>query len=208
MGPRSSLASQAMRTGGWANPSRGGELKFIDSTQTAVALATAATFLAPIGFRLLNGTTQGTDATERVGRKIVLKSLLVRGSFSLAATSTGGSPLRVLVIYDKQANATAFGVTDALLADEFVSPNNLSNRDRFVTICDQIVDPISAGGDYSRSFTIFKKLNLETMYNSGSSGAIGDITSGSMYILFAQDGKIATAAPTIDWRARVRFEDI
>jgi len=208
MGPRPSLASQALRTGGWVNPSRGGELKFTDKVGAATTLALANTFTTPGANFLLNGTAQGTDATERVGRKILLKSLLIRGSFSLASTSTGGSPLRVLVVFDKQTNAAAFGVTDALLNNEFESPNNLSNRDRFITICDQLVDPVSAGGDYSRQFVVYKKLNLETMCNSGSSGAVGDITSGSMYVLFAQDGQIATTAPTVKWQSRVRFEDV
>ena len=42
----SGTSAQALRTGGWANPSRGGELKFIDtnaSTAVTFAVSTFAT---------------------------------------------------------------------------------------------------------------------------------------------------------------------
>ena len=55
---------------------------------------------------------------------------------------------------------------------------------------------------------IYKKLNLETMFNSGSAGTIGDITSGSVYLFVAQTGGILVANPIFNWRARVRFTDV
>ena len=126
----------------------------------------------------------------------------------MAATSTLGSPVRIIVFYDKQANAQAPAVTDVLLADAFPSPNNLSNRDRFVVLADIVTEPIGvATGVYVANFEIYKKLNLETMFNAGTAGTIGDITSGSVYIMAAQAGAIATAAPTFTFRSRIRYTD-
>jgi len=210
LGPRSGTTRQAKRTGGWSNPVSGSELKFKDTTLTNTALGLAsASFTTPGPTFLLNGLVPDSTATGRIGRKVVLKSLLIRWSVSMAATSTLGAPVRVIVFYDKQANAAAPAVTDVLVTDSFFAPNNLSNRDRFVTISDQYSEPIGTStGVYVSAGNIYKKnLNLETMYNAGTAGTIGDITSGSLYIMIAQEGRIAVAAPLFSMYARIRYQD-
>jgi len=202
MGP---IARQAIRTGGWANPSQGPELKFVESGTTLTA--SGSTFTAPGATTLMNGLANGSDASTRIGRKVVLKSLYVRWSYSLAATSVGGSPARIIIFFDKQANAFAPNNTDVLAASEFNRPNNLSNRDRFITLYDHITPTVSANGEYSVAGSCYKKLNLETIFNQGTAGTIGDITSGSIYIMFAQNGKITTAEPTLTWYGRIRYSD-
>lgn len=203
--PNNSLARQAVRTGGWANPVRGGELKFKDLNVTLNPVANSTTFSLPI---LLNGLIPGSGASERIGRKVTWKSLLIRYSHGLAVTSTGGAPLRILVIYDKQANAAAPFITDVLLADNFNSPNNLSNRDRFVTLFDHMVEPISVQGDFQRAGVLYKNFQLETMFNAGVAGTVGDIASGSIYFAIAQGGRILTADSVFDIRARLRYTDV
>lgn len=206
MVPSSSIARQALRTGGWASPSLGGELKFTDvNTAIAVGGAGAATFGTGI---LLNGLANGSDASSRIGRKVNIKSLYIRWSALFVAGAGGGGAIRILVVYDKQANATAPAITDILLANDFNSPNNLSNRDRFVTLCDYVTEQLSTASNLSDTGVIQKTLNLETMFNAGSAGTIGDITSGSVYMFIAQSGGITTTAPTLAYRARIRYTDV
>jgi len=195
---------QAIRTGGWANPTKGGELKFNDILCNAV-MNLNDTFSTPI---LLNGLQSGSDATNRIGRKVNIKSLLLRFNFGMASTSIGGAPCRILVVYDKQANATAPLITDILLVNGFSSQNNLSNRDRFVTIFDHITQPIAATNNYCVADVLFKRVNLETIFNAGNAGTIGDISSGSVYIFVAQCGTIGTTAPVLLARSRIRYTDI
>lgn len=199
------ISRQAIRTGGWANPARGGELKFLDVSNNTGPTVDVATFGAGV---LLNGCANGSDASSRIGRKIVLKSVLVRYQFAMAPTSTFSSPFRIMVVYDKQANAAAPAITDILLTDHFSSQNNLSNRDRFVTIFDHVTQGCGNQSEFSISGVLYKKLNLETMFNGGSAGTVGDITSGSLYMFVAQTGRIGTASPTQATRIRVRFDDV
>jgi len=196
---------QAMRTGGWANPSKGGEVKFLDAAPNSTLAAGLATWGTG---GLLNGCANGSDASTRIGRKITMKSILVKYSAKLQATSTGGSPIRILVVYDKQANATAPVITDILLTDHFLSQNNLSNRDRFTTIFDHVSQPVSVNSEYCVADTLYKRINLETMFNAGSAGTIGDITSGSVYIFVAQSADIGVAGPLFASRVRVRYTDV
>jgi len=201
----SSTTTQAIRIGGWANPTRGGELKFIDSNPTPALSFGSTAFSAG---SLLNGCVPGSAATERIGRKFTMKSLLIRYRMNLGATSTGGCQMRILIVYDKQANATAPAITDILLADAFDSPNNLSNRDRFVTITDIITDNISVQGNYSVCGVNYKSVNLETMFNAGNAGTIGDITSGSIYLFIANSGSLGVANGASSFRTRVRYTDV
>jgi len=201
------IARQAMRTGGWANPSSMPELKFVDAA-TSTTLATTGLFTSPVAATLLNGLTPGSTATTRIGRKIVMKSLYLRYSLSLAATSTGGSPVRIIIFYDKQANATLPAITDLLEVSNFNSTNNLSNRDRFVVLCDHVSEPVSVQNNFTVTGSLYKKLSLETMFNTGAAGTIGDITSGSVFITFATAvGGIGVAGAELNWRTRIRFDD-
>jgi len=201
----SAVSQQALRVGGWASPSRMGELKFKDVSLLSSLTVAVDTFSAPV---LLNGLVPGSTATTRIGRKVILKSLLFRYRINTIATTVGGSPVRFLIVYDKQANATAPTILDVLEADDFTSPNNLSNRDRFVTLCDHMTKPISATGDQGIADIVYKPLNLETMFNDGVAGTIGDITTGSVYLFFAQCSGLTTGAPVIEYKTRVRFSDV
>lgn len=201
----SAVKRQAIRTGGWHNPSRGGERKYYDSAVVATTLAAAGTFVLP---GLLNPMVPGSGANNRIGRKVVMKSLYIRWTANLQPTSTGGSPIRMIIFYDKQANAAQANATDLLVQNLFQSPNNLDNRDRFVVIADQTSDTVSVGNNYSIAGQCYKKINLETIYNAGSAGTIGDIQSGALYVTFAQtNGNVGTAQPQITWYARLRYED-
>lgn len=206
------LARQSIRTGGWANPSRmgAGELKFldVDGVTSATSIPLSNDFTTPGATFLLNGLVPGSGASNRIGRKVTIKSLYIRCTIQLATTSVRGGNVRMMVVYDKQANATAPAVTDILLDDSFYSANNLSNRDRFVTLVDTVSEPIGTATVYGQSMVVHKKLNLETMYNAGAAGTIGDITSGSIYIMFAQSGTIGTGNPTATWTSRIRYTDV
>jgi len=204
--PNNSLARQAQRTGGWANPSRGGELKFLD-VQAGPAL-TVSSLAFNVAANLLNGVANGSDASTRIGRRTTMKSLLFKYSVSMVTAGTGGACIRFLIVYDKQANAAAPVITDVLLQNEFLSPNNLSNRDRFVTLVDEVSAPVSQNGDQAVCNVIFKRFELESLFNAGSAGTIGDITSGSVYLFVAQSGNIAGGAPTIAYKTRIRYTDV
>lgn len=195
----------AIRTGGWANPARGGELKFVDTSPALTVLISSTAWSAGV---LLNGLVPGSGADQRIGRKVIMTSLLYRIGFILGATSTGGSPLRLLIVYDKQANAAAPAITDILDTDHFLARQNLSNRDRFVVLADKHLPPISVQNNFSVISKIYKKrLNLETCFNAGVAGTIGDITSGSVYVFAAQTSGIGTGAPSIVSRCRIRYRD-
>jgi len=184
-------------------PASSTELKDITLNTTATILAGNTTAVVT----LLNGVAQGTTASTRLGRRIVMRSLLLKYQVSLVPTSAGNSPIRVLVVYDAQANATAPAATDVLLTNEITSPMNLSNSRRFKTLCDEVIPCIGTAGPQACLWTRYIKMNLNTEFNTGSAGTVGDIQSGSVYMLTLQNGQIITASPTANMYSRIRFSD-
>lgn len=190
-------------------PRVGPERKFNDERVggSAIPFTTAGTPGVWGTQQLLNAIDDGTTSTTRIGGKILMKSIYLRCNCYMGATTTGGGQVRLLCVYDRQPNAALATVTSIVETDSMISPNNLSNRDRFVTIFDELTEPVSAVGSPNVSHTIYRKLNLETVFNTGSAGTIADITTGALIFLWAGAG-FQTANAQIDWSTRLRFTDV
>ena len=152
----------------------------------------------------LNDCAQGTTATTRIGRKILMKSILVQGSI----VSSTGNFARILIVYDRQPNGALPQATDVLTSNTNMAVRNLDNRDRFVILADifpyeqeeNLSNPsANSGFAYKR----FIKCNLETIYN-GTLGTIADIMSGSLLMMTNINGATITGESGIQ---RTRFVD-
>lgn len=196
------------------------EKKVIDINEVNVNLDSTGTQLL-----LLNGCVPGSQNFNRIGRKICMKSLQLRGH--IAKQNNAGAALpakgRLIIVYDKQPNGTAptfanviqsqniAGVTSSLV-DDMV---NLDNRDRFEIIRDMVVavgpydhtaTQALAGGPCLVTMDTYIKLgNRETVYNAGAAGTIGDIATGSLYVFW-----IASSDNNLAWQGgfRLRFSDL
>lgn len=186
---------------------QGPELKNLDQNVNGLAVTFSnPTFTTP-GITEINVASQGTTAETRIGRKIVCKSLLFRWSWSLGATSTGGSPLRILVIYDKQTNAAVPAITQVLALNDYLSPMNLANSERFVILKNLVTEPVSLQNNFSISGSFFIPMALETVFNDTNAGTIGDIQTGAIFFMVAQDSELGTGNGVFSYNSRIRFED-
>jgi len=197
---RNNIAPGLVRAGGRL-PSAAGELKNVDATSTALIVAAQTTAT----LALLNGITQDSTANGRIGRRVTLKSLYVRFQMSLAPTTAGNSPIRLMIVYDKQTNAAALTAAQVLQADAIVNPNLLDNSRRFVTLMDWESDGIGTAGPGAIHHTFYKKLNLPMEFNTGTTNVVGSIVTGSIYVLAYQNGQLITANPTQAFYSRIRF---
>lgn len=190
------------------NTVKGGpERKNHDVSATLAPTAGALTFVAPGATSLLNGISEGATSTARIGRKITMSKLTIYWTANLQSTSVGGSPLRVLIVYDKQANTAAPAVLTFLNTNDFHSQMQLYNADRFVIVGSFLTPTVTVGGDYSVSGKWTRNISLEAIYNDGNAGLITDIQTGSLYITVAQNAQITTAGPQFTFISRLRFID-
>lgn len=162
---------------------------------------------------LLNAVATGTDFTNRIGRKVCWKSVLIQGHTSPTANIAAGCYGRIMIIYDSQPNGALPSATDVLLSNAPNSPMNLNNRDRFKILWDKRV----TAGAYNvtastavadRTVTEvrkYKKINLETIFD-GTTAAIADIQSGSIFMLTTGSATAGNGL-TLNCTVRMRFND-
>lgn len=204
----SRVPSVGARTGGWSGvPGRRGELKYIDVSFQDV-VSDSGTLV------LLNGLAPGTGASQRIGKRALFKSNLLRFGVGVT-TNTGATPLngyvRVLLVCDKQANATAPTVANILQTVSAISPVNMDNRDRFLILYDYQTTIDQLGSRAGQLVKKYRTMNMATSYNAGTAGTVADITTNSLYVLyiFTQigTGVAPTVSPSMDFYCRLRYDD-
>lgn len=179
--------------------------------------------------QLMNGLSFGTDNNNRVGRKIWMKYLHIKGIIQASTVGTVPSDqfVRVMCVYDLTPNGAAFAKADLLQnvtqsggtssdGDTFL---NVNNRGRFRILLDQMwAMPIQTGITFGSS-TYFamgaptvQPLDLviivdeEAVYNGGDTGTISDINSGALYMFGVN--RTATSYYQLDFTSRLEFSDI
>lgn len=197
-------------------PSRGGatyarrmtrtEKKNIDQNVTLSGFGSATGSLT-----LLNACTAGGLPTNRVGRRIIMTSVMLRGRFQMAPTSTGTCSIRVIIFYDKQTNKSNPIATDLLVSDTIEALNLLANSHRFKILRDIIIPCVGTAGPQSAYLNEYIKIPRgchEVEYVDGAgAGTVADITSGGLFALVYSDNLIGTASLSQNLNCRVRFTD-
>jgi len=185
---------------------------------------------------ILNLIPPGTGSWNRVGRKVRLQSLRLRGTAialsGLTATTSNQrfAPLRMVVVWDKSPNGAQpvwsdiFGYTpqSGTEASTVLAPIRYDNTDRFSILCDhmfEIADGTlgSTGGTEAdvlmyKTFDKFIKLGGRETVFSGQSATqtIADISTGALYVWFRtvlNDSGTSTWAIDATSIARLRYAD-
>jgi len=176
-------------------------------------------------FTPLNVPINGAEQYQRVGRRITLRSLSIKGFVNFGAT-TVQDLARIIVVYDAQPNAALPVLADILqnsnagLATTNLSFHNLNNRDRFIFLKDyKVMLPavtVAAGvltneaipDPIYHTFNIDWEIPLrrmETTFNAVNGGTIADVTTGSL-LLVTLDGNNAGTV-SFAFSSRVRYID-
>lgn len=181
------------------------EIKAIDIASASYLFRDPAT---ATNIALLNGVQTGAAFYNRVGARIELRNLHIRGTIKPTATSNGETTIRMLVVYDRQPTGALPACSDILqMRDQTgatsttgYSEINLDNRDRFVIIRDMqwyapsLTD--TAGQETNLAYPGFGSNNydvnefirlseLGTHFKSSSNPTtIADIATGALYVLF------------------------
>lgn len=202
-----------------------------------VDIDTSSTISSTASINLLNGIQEGTSFYQRVGRKVSLMSTRVTGRVEWVLNATGpslGEYIRIMIVYDRQTNGAAPALADILqnvnnagtATTTSESGLNMNNSERFFVIRDKRIVVGNAaspqpGSDVSiqafqgttessLNIDMYCKLKgLQTHYNGTSNPAVvGDITTGSLYLVIVGTTAVANTQYTFDWASRTRFMDV
>jgi len=188
----------------------GVEKKWIDTAATLLV-----TTVGTGAITLLNGLTQGTTSVTRIGSRIEVKSVHFKYNFQSGAASTGTTPIRIKIVYDKESNGALPVATDIMASDQIDGHNNLYTAGRFITMYDQTFNPVTgpsgtaAGGGQAQLCEGYVKCNLPTKYLNSNFGDYRDISSGAIYVIAWSNGT-AFGGAGFDGIAnfRIRYTDI
>lgn len=202
-----------------------GEVKFFDCRVTEPTLAGPTYGLYPTtapptssepavafsGITCLNEVLQGATSYNRIGAKILIKSIDLRLALFLGGSAPTYGLARVCLIHDKQPNGAYPSFSDIFTdnistAPDFNSGLNMSNKDRFVVLRNMVF-PLDIGGNRSVAVKEHVKCKIETMYKANA-GNIGDITSGAIYLVaFANATASAQFIQLTEIQSRIRYFD-
>jgi len=116
---------------------------------------------------------------------------------------------RVVIVYDKQPNATATTIGDVLtLSNVFAFPN-LAGTLRYQIVLDQVFPLTNNTGTSGMPFVMneYRKLKLPVHYNSGDAGTVADITTGALYVITLGNLASGTTDAQANISTRVRYTD-
>lgn len=207
-----SMVSQGLNRRGVASKETG----YVDTT---AAGATANYVFDTTGtIALIATVAQGASVNQRIGKKIVWKSLQCRGqAFNGSTASINDCAL--LIVYDKRPTGALPAITDILIASTSASPNNDANSGRFSILkrWDFILTGNITGTPATQSLTDSSAmsadwfLNLKSkpgVFKAAGTGAIGDIEEGAIYIVTVGSVAAGTGAATLAASFRTRFVDV
>lgn len=189
----------------------GQEQKFLDTSTTQAPVS----FNGNIAPSSLVAVPAGTGESERVGRKITVRALHLRYVCLMNNQTTPGATddgVRVIVYWDKQCNGTAATVTDILETADYLSFNNLANKNRFMILMDKQHDISLTAGAGNGTANVFgakaitksmhKRLNIPIEFSS-TTGGLTEIRSNNLGVLVISDNGNITYTAT----ARIRYTD-
>jgi len=165
--------------------------------------------------------------TMRIGRKVTIKTIQVRGNVYLEQASTMSSGQserysgRLMLLWDGQPNGTTASAADIwAIGGTPYSYLNLDNRDRFKILRSEVFsfDPMLISSVATQSVAAWNKtqqdfdwyvrnVNLEVIFNGTNGGTIADIASGALLMVFISDAAADATDINSVWTSRVRFED-
>lgn len=185
------------------------ELKFLDGSNSGT-IPTAG-----IVFGSIVEIPEGTGRSERIGRKAMIKHVMLRFNAIVPPVASSGNSadiFRVVVYQDKQTNGSAATVPDildtTLLALNYQSFKNLTNSGRFRILYDRSysVNALSGTTGFNFDSRVYyeyhsRELNIPIEFNdSSSTGDISSMSSNNIgYFVISRAGDAQWEA---NWRVR------
>lgn len=184
------------------------ELKFFDTT-----VGSAIRAIGQIQDSSICLVPQGATQSSRIGRKIVIKKINMKGFIQTPGAQVSGDMLSLALVWDTQCNGANAAYTDIWTVDTLsFAPLNLANSGRF-RILKNFKIPINLNTVNTAATTTIpmvyklkynKRCNIPIEYSS-TTGAISEIRSNNLAwyaICDTTDNQMI-----LNMTTRIRYED-
>lgn len=165
-----------------------------------------------LGTPYINGLTniaQGTSPSQREGRRVELKKMILKVYFELNDTTPTATMIRMLVVRKINNDAAANPpITDILNFASVNSLRNLDNTDNYKVLYDRVysMDPNSQKFRHLVVPFSWAQYGIKQVYRlAATTGSTVDIERNSLFIIFISSE--TTNPPSVSWDTRIRFID-
>lgn len=204
------------RTGGF----EGIELKFIDTDLPAAALGFSSNGIHDPTGDQLTPIAQGAGESNRVGRKVKIKSLELNYVIHMdsqidAETGFTGADVRMIIVQDTQTNGVKMDGGDFFIG-ALLGFRNLEQGSRFIVLSDKTIAVRPTAGGFGGSTPdavaigcqvtgrIYLPLNVVQEYNH-SDGDISRVTTNSLHLWCVYGSAEGTGGMGLQYSCRCRF---
>ena len=153
-----------------------------------------------------NDITGGTDVNQRVGNRIVAKSLIFSARADIASSNVS-SRLRILIVADRTVGAgLSIAVGDVLSSfgpDPITQLYSITNSPRYRVLRD-VVLKMDTADHPMRYYRTRIRMNNFMQYEDSTSGSCN---RGKLAIIFFSDTAIAANEPKLQYVARIKYVD-
>jgi len=188
-------------------PSLQRETGYVDLASTTFNFSTTGTIV------LVATVAQGAGVTQRVGKKIALKSCQTRGQV-VSSTATVFCDCALLLVYDKRPTGALPAITDILVTATPDAFNNDTNSGRFeivrrwdFTLIGNSSTP-QTGGEIRDASAFVPMKNRPVHFKAAATGAIADIEQGALYMVSVGSQVAGATAGVGTIGVRTRFLDV
>jgi len=157
---------------------------------------------------LLNVPVRGTTENNRIGSKIAIKRLALRG-FCAATPATGVDQVhRVVLVKDLACEGAAPAIGDILSTINTYSFPVGETAWRFTILWDRTFDlNASAESGTIRSFSVDLPLSFTEFFNPSTAGTIADVQSGALWLIVIGSSAAGATAGSVNFNTLVEFLD-
>lgn len=205
-GPNPFAGSGGARAASSSFP-RGAEPGYVDLAAANYALDTTGSIT------LLNTVAQGAGTSQRIGKRIALKSLQCHG-YMFNNTTANVNDAAFLIVYDKRPTGVLPAITDILVSVSPLAFNNDNNSGRFrilkrvdQTLVGSIGNQVGPASAINSDWFLNLK-GLPQVFKAAGTGAIGDIDEGAMYLVTVGGNAAGTTAASFTSAFRLRYIDV
>jgi len=189
---------------------RAPEQKFFDTALAFNYDATAETAVPSLCLM-----AAGTSESQRIGRKVMLKSIQIKAIDELPAGAISQDQVNFYLVQDTQCNGAAATWADVFTGTSAgVALRNLANSARFKVLYHHASkltatagEGVAFGGD-NNVFDTYIKLNIPLEFATGAGGSITDLKSNNLLILAGSNAGMQDDATTCTGNVRVRYTDV
>jgi len=155
--------------------------------------------------QLLNGLSQGTSATTRIGNKVSFQAVYGKINIKAGNGEADGLVARVILVYDRRTNGTAAAWSGICAGAPTLTGYDLDNdKGKYQVLFDEIYTFNT--NEFQRPIKFFIDLKGKRGdYSLGNAGSVADIAKGSLYL--AVNTINNTVAVTVAGYIRCRYTD-